>query len=142
MFHLQPLLKLRGHAEETWRLKLGEASQRSNSLRAQIQALAGERISAFDKTGDNDAGYQCSRALYLGRMEDSIRQLEGELVEAEKTREEVLNEYRKVLRDYEALKKIREKRFAEYRKKWFAEEGREIDDIANSQSAGGVYGEV
>jgi flagellar FliJ protein len=139
-FRLESVLKLRGHKEEQWRNKLAAAQKRCAGLEQQISMLASERSAIFAAEAGNDMSYHLSRARYLGRIEDRTRQLEQELQQALAEREVIAEDYRKVRREYEAVRRLKEKKLREYRKQWFAEEGKEIDDIAISRIAGGANG--
>lgn len=139
-FRLEPLLRLRAHKEEEWRLKLGQAQAECSRIENQIQMLHRERSAVFASDAGNDMDYHLSRALYLGRIEDKTRELQQDLTQAYDRKEEVLKTYTEARREYEAINKIKEKRVAEYRKEWFREEAKEIDDIANSRIAGGYRG--
>lgn len=146
-FRLESVLKLRAHKEEDWRNRLASATQRCNVLQQQIELMLKERVSVFGANAGNDMTYHLSRALYLGRIEDRSRELEKDLVQARLEREKVLTDYTKVRQEYEAVRRLKEKRVKEYKKAWFAEEGKELDDIANSrvvpeesQAIGGANG--
>lgn len=139
-FRLEPLLRLRAHKEEEWRLKLGQAQAECSRIENQIQLLQRERSAVFSADGGDDMDYHLSRSLYLGRIEEKTRELRQDLDNANIRKEEVLKTYTEVRREYEAINKIKEKRVAEYRKEWFREEAKEIDDIANSRIAGGYRG--
>ncbi len=139
-FRLEAVLKLRGHKEEEWRNKLAAANKRCDAIEQEIRLLVRERHSVFAADGGNDIAYHQSRALYLGRIEDRTRQLESELMEAQAARETVAEQYREVRKDYEAARRLKEKKLKDYRKQWFTEEAKEIDDIAVSRIAGGSNG--
>ena len=133
-FHLQPLLRLRSHREEEWRRKLGEVSSRCNTIRQNITELQNEERRTSTTYGIE---YYRSRELYLGRIRRRVSELEQEFEEAEKERKKVLIEYTRAEREYRVVQTIQEKRLNEYRKNWFKEENKEIDDIVNARVAGG-----
>lgn len=139
-FRLESVLRLRSHAEEKERRRLAEANAVCNSIEQHIQILQTERNQAFAADGGDDMSYQQFRALYIGRIEDRARQLQAELQEAMAKREEVAETYRAVRRDYEAVARLKERAMDSYKKQWFQEEAKEIDDIANSRLAGGAHG--
>jgi flagellar FliJ protein len=139
-FRLESVLKLRGHKEEEWRNKLAAAQKRCAALEQEITMLAEERVAVFSADAGDNMSFHLSRSLYLGRIEERSHELRQELQEAMAQREVVAEDYRKVRREYEAVRRLKEKKYSEYRKAWFAEEAKEIDDIANSRVAGGAHG--
>lgn len=145
-FHLEPLLRLRSHKEEEWRIKLGEASSRSNAIRENITLLhQNERTASITPPpaspnsnmstidGQLDIEYYWAREQYVQRMRSTIAELEQEYEEAELERKKVLSEYERVRKEYRAIQMMKEKRLQEYRKVWLREEEKERDDIVSSR---------
>ena len=136
-FHLESLLRMRSHKEEEWRRKLGVASTRCNSIMQTIERLNAEEHTAAVHQGGTDIEYYQARELYLGRIRHKIKEQEQELEEAELERKKVLTHYTKARQEYRAVQILKDKRLREYRRAWFKEEDKEIDDIVNARVAGG-----
>lgn len=137
-FNLERLLRIREHEERDWEIKLGKAVSECVQIRNGIA----NRKSEIDRVLITRGNLEERQAdfftmeIYKRRMNDEIRKLEKELVDAEARKEEVRSVFLEVSKNRKVLSKLKEKREAEYYKEQQKIEFNIVDEINNGRAAG------
>ena len=137
-FNLERLLRIREHEEREWEIKLGKAVSEcvriENGMthcRAEIERTLLTRGSIESREAD-----YLSMEMYKRRMNNEIRSLSAELVEAEKQKESVRETFIEYSKNRKVLSKLKEKREREYYKEQNKIEFNAVDELNNSRAAG------
>jgi flagellar FliJ protein len=130
-FSLEKVLKLRVYREQETEIELGQAIGVLSRIENNIKTVAENRHRAAAErfSRDNDALQILNYEHYIARLDQERDKLLEEAARAELVVEEKRNLYLEASRDRKVLDKLREKREKEYRKKMFAEETKELDDL-------------
>ena len=137
-FKLERLLKLREHAEKDWENRLGEITSRCNVCRRRIAGKEADHSRILEARSRGTGVTDLTAAeLFMRRMREEIRSLNGELAGLEKTREEIQARYLEASRERKILQKLKERQEQEYMKEQVKEEAKILDDINNSAAARG-----
>lgn len=125
-FGLEVILKLRQNREEEARIQLGRATAESQRLRREMsnrhQLLA--TTGAACCPGDFQAV-----EFYRNRLAIEMERLEVDLFENEKRREEAKDKYIHAMSQLQVYKKLKERRYKEYRKAVSREESKLLDEM-------------
>lgn len=134
-FRLDRLLAMRKHEEEQWEQRLAEATGQCRMLEGRIRSLLDERASRFrdrySVLGMN-AGPLVQHEHYLRRLDRQVRELRGELSQAETKRREMQEGYLEASKKRKVLDKLKERRARDYYKQQLMDEMKEVDDINNA----------
>lgn len=137
-FNLERLLKIREHDERDWEIKLGHAVSECVRIETRMASCSSEierTLLTRGRVESREADFY-SMELYKRRMNDEIRSLSAELVEAEKKRDEIREIFIEHSKNRKVLSKLREKREREYYKEQQKIEFNVVDEINNSRAAG------
>jgi flagellar export protein FliJ len=85
------------------------------------------------KGNELDLSVLTYRELYIKRLGQEQKNLEKELEEKTRHRDEVQQKYQEVSRDKKVLEKLRDKRESDYYRQARLEEFKEMDDLSSSQ---------
>jgi flagellar FliJ protein len=134
-FNLQKALDLRAYREQDAEIELGRAISRLTELTNRLKALAEERFrAAADRFApSNSVEDMLAWERYITRLDNQKEQLLEDAAAAELTVNEKREIYLAASRDRKVLDKLREKRFAEYRKLALREEVKLTDDAASGR---------
>jgi flagellar FliJ protein len=136
-FSLEKVLKLRAYREQETKVDLGRAIGVLSEIENRIRAVAEDRYRAAAErfSPDNDALKILNYEHYILRLDQERDKLLEDAAQAELAVEEKRKLYLEASRERKVLDKLREKREKEYRKKMFAEETKELDDISGGKEA-------
>jgi flagellar FliJ protein len=136
-FSLEKVLELRAYREQEAEIELGRAIGDLSRIENRIKAVAENRHRAAAErfSPGNDAMQILSYENYISRLDQERDKLLEDAAQAELVVEEKRNRYLEASRERKVLDKLREKREKEYRKKMFAEETKELDDISGGKEA-------
>jgi flagellar FliJ protein len=136
-FSLEKVLKLKAYREQEAEIELGRAIGALVEIENRIRTAAEQkhRASAERFLPDNDALKILSYERYIARLDQERDKLMEDAARAELVVEEKRKLYMEASRERKVLDKLKEKRTGEYRKKLFAEETKELDDIAGGKEA-------
>jgi flagellar FliJ protein len=134
-FNLQKALDLRAYREQDAEIELGRAISRLTELTNRLKALAEERFrAAADRFArSNSVEDMLAYERYITRLDNQKEQLLEDTAAAELTVNEKREIYLAASRDRKILDKLREKRFAEYRKLALREEVKLTDDAVSGR---------
>lgn len=141
-FSLETLLSIRQQREQDARLELAGITSECNRLDEQLGVLARERTASVSRGKDDFKEdlmrWYAYRELYLQRLDRRIEEIQEDRAALELRREDAAAAYREAHREVFVLEKLREKRYALYRRESAREEQRSIDDIAGSRYHSGT----
>ncbi|MDR0388644.1 MAG: flagellar export protein FliJ [Spirochaetaceae bacterium] len=135
VFKLEKILELRSHYEKEARIELGRAIAVLSGIEQEIEATARKRVdAASERFLPGRTGAEIYSAdLYIMRLDQLKDRLFEDAAKAELVVAEKREKYVEASREKKALDKLKEKRFAEYKKALSAEEIKTIDDITNGR---------
>ena len=131
-FSLEKVLSLRKYREDVAKIELGRAIGILADLENRLLALAEERAraAAAQFSPGNSAAQIQQYMYYLLRLDNTKEQLLREAALAAQKVEEARELFIEASRERKVLDKLKEKRQKEYRKEFFAEEIKILDDIS------------
>ena len=131
-FSLEKVLELRKYHEDEAKIELGRAIGILAELETRIHALGQERAraAAAQFSPGNSAAQIQQYMFYLLRLDNTKEQLLREAALAEQKVEEARDLFIEASRERKVLDKLKEKRQKEYRKAFFIEETKILDDIS------------
>lgn len=136
-FNLEKVLRLREYNEQETRLELGRAVSALSEIENNITLVAAERFRSaalqFESTNTAKEIYQYS--LYLSRLDSMKEKLIKEAAAAELKVEEARSIYIEASRERKVLDKLKEKKEAEYKRNFYKEETKTLDDVASGALA-------
>ena len=136
-FNLEKVLQLRKHRERETEIELGRTIAYLQNIEAQLAELA--LLLNRAAGGRFDPGHDFSVTqdynFYILRLENTRDRLLKEAAQAEARVEEARGLYLEASRDRKALDKLKEIRQKEYRREYFAEETRALDDLSGGREA-------
>jgi flagellar FliJ protein len=145
-FKLEKVQKLRKFTEEQAKIELGRAIGVLSGIEDEIKTIGLERNSAANRRfsgvsggADITAGGGHEMIVwdnYIARLDLEIEQLLQKAAEAELVVEEKRRIYIDASRELKIMEKLREKQEQEYRKEYFAEQTRELDDLRRIRAGG------
>lgn len=132
LFSLQRELDLRIYREDEAEVELGKAMGILQKIQNRLESLAQERCRAASErfASGNSAMDMLSCERYIKRLDAEKEELLEEAAKAELIVAEKRGAYIEASRQRQALGKVREKRFKEYRKLSLREETKTLDDIS------------
>ncbi|MDR1428837.1 MAG: flagellar export protein FliJ [Spirochaetaceae bacterium] len=133
VFKLEKVLELRGHYEKEAKIELGRAIAVLSGIEGEIEETARKRVdAAAERFLPGRTGAQIFNTdLYIMRLDRLTEKLFEDAARAELVVAEKRETYIEASREKKTLDRLREKRFAEYKKALSAEEIKTVDDIAN-----------
>jgi flagellar FliJ protein len=136
-FDLEKVLELRSYREREAEIELGKATGALAEIEHKITALAGERLRAADErfSPGHSAPEMHSYELYILRLDKTRDRLLEAAARAELKVAEARERYLEASRDRKVLDKVKERRYAEYRKAALAGEVKVLDDISGGAPA-------
>ena len=131
-FSLEKVLELRQYREDEAKIELGRAIGVLAEMETRLFALGKERAraAAAQFSPGNNAEQIQLYMFYLIRLDNTKEQLLREMALAEMKVEEAREQFIEASRERKVLDKLKEKRQKEYRKEFFAEETKVLDDIS------------
>ena len=135
-FSLEKVLKLREYREDEAKIELGRAIGLLAELENRLSALGKERAraAAAQFSPGNSAVQIQQYMFYLLRLDNTKEQLLKETALAQMKVEETRTLFIEASRERKVLDKLKEKRQKEYRKEFYAEETKTLDDISSGRS--------
>jgi flagellar FliJ protein len=137
-FGLQKVLDLRKHHEDEARIELGRAIGILAGIEGNIRAVGQERVRAAEEQyslsggelaeGTGNLVQMRQYAFYILRLDNTKEQLLKDAALAELKVEETREAFLQASSERKVLDKLKEKRQKEYRKEFFAEETKTLDD--------------
>ncbi len=136
-FSLEKVLALRENNEKNWKIKLGEAVSKVNSVKREIKRIETSHREHFKDFRLSIEGLEYLQVaeLFFKKMDNDRRRLDKRLVELTAEREKIQKEYIKASNERKVIEKLKERREAEYYKEQMLSEIKEIDDLTT-----GSYG--
>ncbi len=136
-FSLEKVLALRENNEKNWKLKLGEAVSKVNSVKREIKRIESSHREHFRDFNLAKEGLEYLQVteLFFKKMDDESRRLNEKLEELTIEREKIQKEYIKASNERKVIEKLKERRESEYYKEQMLSEIKEIDDLTT-----GSYG--
>ncbi|MDR0474023.1 MAG: flagellar export protein FliJ [Treponema sp.] len=131
-FNMEKVLKLRKHHENETKMELGRAVGILSAIEGNIQAIAEERVrvAANQFLPGNNARDILQYSLYITRLDNTKEKLQSDAAAAELKVEEARGIYIEASRERKILDKLKEKQESEYRREFYSEETKLLDDIA------------
>ncbi|HUX21860.1 MAG TPA: flagellar export protein FliJ [Spirochaetia bacterium] len=137
-FRLERLLEIRKYRELEWELKLAAVTGECVRLKNEIDEMDISRrmtlAQRFDIAG-LDMAYLTASEHYMRRLDAHTRADQQALIEKERERDRVREDYLSVSRDRKVLDSLKEKRAAVYRREQLKEEILQVDDMSGSTNA-------
>ena len=143
-FRFEKILGFRVHSENEAKIELGRAISALADIENRIRLLGQERVRAAAEQyspGNNIVQIQ-QYMYYLLRIDAAIEQLQKEAVAAEMKVEEAREAFLEASKERKVLDKLREKRLKEYKKEFFAEETKTLDDISGGARLLAAYNDL
>jgi flagellar FliJ protein len=136
-FDLEKVLELRSYREREMKIDLGRAMGALTEIEHKSTALAKERLRAADErfSPRRSAAEMHSYDLYILRLDKTRDRLLEAAAQAELKLAEARERYLEASRDRKVLDKVKERRYAEYRKAALAGEVKVLDDISGGAPA-------
>jgi flagellar FliJ protein len=133
-FRLAKVLKVRVRAEDAARLELGRTVGVLSEIERTCAANGVERERArAARFADGDLNSARRYDDYLMRLDVRADQLRNEALDAAEAMEKARVAYIAASAERKSIDKVKERRFAEYRKERFAEEEKAVDDTGGRQ---------
>ncbi len=133
-FSMQKVLDLREFERKQAEAELGRALAEENRIQQTLEMLAQQRVNSI-KAADNmnDLHELYGVNQYVVLLDQRKEALLHELAQAKIVTEQKRNVMREAMQKCKALEKLKETRYAAWKKAALAEEENTIDDIVNSR---------
>jgi flagellar FliJ protein len=139
---MEKVLSLRKYREQETKIDLGRAVGALAEIENNIRRTAESRLhAARERFSDgNGAADILAWDNYITRLDREAEKLMEDAAKAETIVEEKRGLYLEASRERKVIEKLKEKREKEYRREAFAEETKELDDIAGAARAERIKG--
>ncbi len=135
-FKLEKLLELRQFEEDKAKAALAEAIAVSERLKAELRQIAEDRVATnTSRHGLSDPVAMQTIERYIVRLDTRKEQVLQELAQAELVVEEKRTLFAEAMRQRKIIDKLREKKYAEWKKERQKEEEKIIDEIVTAKHA-------
>ncbi len=140
-FKLAKLLELREFEEDKAKAALAEAIAVSENLKAELKQIAEDRAATnSSRAGISDPVYMQSIERYIVRLDTRKELALQELAQAELVVEEKRSLFAEAMRQRKIIDKIKEKKYAEWKKERQKEEDKILDDIVTAKHSREMQG--
>lgn len=130
---LDRLLDLRTFREKEAEIELGRANAIRSAIESELQGVAHDRVrAARSRVAGLGVNELLSIEYYVRRLDNERDRLLAKMAEAELEVERRRLAYIEISRERNVLTRLREKKEADWRKKYLADEASSLDDIASS----------
>lgn len=136
-FELERVLELRAYREQEAKIELGRAVAVLSALEQRLRDLAAERVKAAGErfSPENRTADLVVFERYIRRLDDTREKLLAEAARAELRVAEAREAFLEASREKKTLEKLRDRRLGEYRREFFAEEIKVLDDVSGGMAA-------
>lgn len=139
-FPLEKALEVRGLRRLLAEQKLGEARREEDRVRARLSTACLMRDRCFDEmrtaaSGRVDPAVVQHLARYERGLEDEVMRHRTDLARKAEATRRAVDQVVERSREERALEKYREDRFSQYRKRYWWEQGKALDELASQRFA-------
>ena len=133
-FSLQKVLDLRQFAEDQAKTELAQAISHAELIKVQLAEIAQQRVDAYaSRSNCLNIEEHIVIENFITRLDIKKESLLQELAQAELIIEEKRKIYTEAMKNRKVLSKLKEKKYAEYRKNYFKKQDEIVDDISSSR---------
>ena len=136
-FKLERILALRAYKERDWELKLAGATGKCIQLAREIDDRTRRKAHSTLRSIEERKVISdlMQNHLYMSRLDQEMQNMQFQLIEREKEREEIQAAYLEASKDRKVLSNLKEKRSNAYSRERRVEEVKEVDDINTGRAA-------